>query len=121
LDITLVSSGSGASIAYLVFSSPDGFPDNHEKAIRHGFVPVATLGAGHQQIDLGSLPVGRYAIALYLDLNGNHKLDHGLLGIPKEPVGVSNNPKRLMGPPHFDECSFVHGPIPQVIPITLVR
>jgi hypothetical protein len=26
-----------------------------------------------------------------------------------------------MGPPRFDECSFVHGSIPQVISITLVR
>jgi 4,4'-diapolycopenoate synthase len=121
IDITLDPSGSGGSIAYLVFASPDGFPDNRDKALRHGFMPIATVKASHYQIDLGPLPVSRYAIALYLDLNGNHRLDHGLLGIPKEPVGASNNPKRLMGPPRFDECSFIHDSVPQVIPITLVR
>ncbi|MEO6817582.1 MAG: DUF2141 domain-containing protein, partial [Edaphobacter sp.] len=71
--------------------------------------------------DLGQLAAGQYAVTVYLDVNGNHKLDKNFLGIPKEPVGVSNNPKGHMGPPRFDECVFTHGSSEQVIAITLVK
>jgi acyl-CoA reductase-like NAD-dependent aldehyde dehydrogenase/uncharacterized protein (DUF2141 family) len=121
LDVTLPSGEHKAAIAYLLFSSPDGFPSDRSKAIRHDFVPTDESESRHQRIDLGPLPVGRYAVAVYLDLNGNHKLDQNFLGVPKEPVGVSNNPKPHMGPPRFNECSFAHGPDAQVISIILVK
>lgn len=121
LNIALPPGVHGATLAYLLFSSPEGFPGSRAKAYRHNFVPLAPSPARHQQIDLGSLPPGRYAVAVYLDLNNNRKLDKNLLGIPKEPVGVSNNPKAHMGPPRFDECAFTHGPEVQVISIQLVK
>jgi len=37
-----------------------------------------------------SLPYGEYVITVCQDTNGNDKLDYGLLGIPKEPIGISN-------------------------------
>lgn len=67
------------------------------------------------------LPAGTYAVSVYEDLNGNHKLDHNFLGIPREPVGASNNPKARIGPPRFDECSFQIGTTPKIITITLVQ
>jgi acyl-CoA reductase-like NAD-dependent aldehyde dehydrogenase/uncharacterized protein (DUF2141 family) len=108
-------------IAYLVFATPDGFPDMRDKALRRGFVPVAKTSSALQSMNIGPLPPGRYAVSVYLDENGNHKLDKGLLGIPKEPVGVSNNPKSHMGAPHFDECAFLHGRTAESISITLVH
>ena len=35
------------------------------------------------------LPEGEYVISIYQDLNANGKLDTNLVGIPKEPVGIS--------------------------------
>jgi len=52
------------------------------------------------------LPAGTYAVSAFLDENGNGKLDKNFLGMPTEPWGVSNNPKRGMRAPHFDEASF---------------
>lgn len=121
IDVTLPPAEHGTAIAYLVFSSADGFPNVPGKSFRHDFVPVASSTTNHQLINLGPLAAGRYAVVVYLDVNGNHKLDKGFLGIPTEPVGASNNPKGHMGPPHFDECSFVHGSDAQVIAITLVK
>ncbi len=121
LDITLPRDAHTADLAYLIFSSADGFPGAVEKSFRHGFVPVKPSADRHQTIDVGSIPAGRYAVSVYLDVNGNHKLDKSLLGIPKEPVGASNNPKIHMGPPRFDECAFTHGTKAQVIDITLVK
>jgi acyl-CoA reductase-like NAD-dependent aldehyde dehydrogenase/uncharacterized protein (DUF2141 family) len=121
LDIKLPAGQHKGSIAYLVFTSSSGFPNASEKSLRHGFVPIISFSEKHQRIDVGPLATGRYAVAVYLDVNGNHKLDQNFLGIPKEPVGASNNPKGHMGPPHFDECAFTHGSDAQVIAITLVK
>jgi acyl-CoA reductase-like NAD-dependent aldehyde dehydrogenase/uncharacterized protein (DUF2141 family) len=111
-------------IAYLVFAAPDGFPTDRDKALRHNFVPVAQPDAGLQRIDVGPLPPGRYAISVYLDENGNRKLDKNWMGLPKEPVGVSNNPnpnaKNHFGPPRFQESAFMHGRTSDLISITLV-
>jgi 4,4'-diapolycopenoate synthase len=86
--------------------------------VRHGFVPIPP-GAHKLLIDT-SLPPGTYAVSVYEDLNGNHRLDYNMLGIPREPVGASNNPRPHFGPPHFDECTFRIGAAGQTITINLV-
>lgn len=35
------------------------------------------------------LPEGEYVISIYQDVNANGKLDANLVGIPKEPVGIT--------------------------------
>jgi uncharacterized protein (DUF2141 family) len=37
-----------------------------------------------------NLPDGEYLFSVYQDSNGNKGLDKNILGIPKEPVGLSN-------------------------------
>jgi acyl-CoA reductase-like NAD-dependent aldehyde dehydrogenase/uncharacterized protein (DUF2141 family) len=118
LEVTLPADAHG-EIAYLIFADAEGFPDRREKALRHDFIPISHP-ASPQRIDLGAVPAGRLAVSIYLDENGNHKLDRSWLGIPKEPVGASNNPRGRLGPPHFDDCAFVHGPTAQIISIVLV-
>ena len=118
VDVRLAP-GAHGELAYLVFDSPSGFPGDREKAIRHGFLPIP---AGAQQLHIDTdLPPGTYAVSVYEDLNGNHKLDRNIFGIPREPVGASNNPPARMGPPRFNECSFRVGAAAQTITITLVR
>jgi acyl-CoA reductase-like NAD-dependent aldehyde dehydrogenase/uncharacterized protein (DUF2141 family) len=111
--------GATGSIAYLVFNAPDGFPQSQKKAVVHGFSAASPSGSV-TTIDAGELPAGRYAVSAYLDENGNHKLDSGLFGIPREPVGASNNPAPRMGPPRFDDCAFQFGSSTQTISIQLV-
>jgi uncharacterized protein (DUF2141 family) len=106
-------------LAYLIFDSAAGFPDHPESAIRRGFLPIPS-GAQQLQIET-DLPSGTYAVSVYEDLNGNHKLDRNILGVPREPVGASNNPQRRMGPPKFGDCSFRLGDESQTLFITLVR
>jgi uncharacterized protein (DUF2141 family) len=107
-------------VAYLLFDSPHGFPQDKSKAVKHGF--SAPVGPGPiETIDLGDLPPGNYAASVYLDQNNNGKLDSGLFGIPKEPIGASNNPRHRMGPPHFGECVFTMTSSPLSLSIQLVR
>jgi uncharacterized protein (DUF2141 family) len=107
-------------IAYLVFASPRGFPNDRTKALKRGLVPVPPNNAP-VVIDAGELAPGRYAVSVYEDVNANQNLDMGILGIPKEPVGASNNPAPHFGPPHFDECAFNMGNSDQKIAISLVE
>ena len=86
IDVHLTQQAHG-ELAYLVFASPSGFPGDRDKALRHGFLPIPS-NAQHLHIDT-DLPPGTYAVSVYEDLNSNHKLDHNLIGIPREPVGVS--------------------------------
>ena len=55
------------------------------------------------------IPPGRYAIELFVDLNGNGELDVSPRGIPREPVGFSNNPRLKRGKPSLQDCAFEHG------------
>jgi uncharacterized protein (DUF2141 family) len=52
------------------------------------------------------LPAGRYGIRCFLDLNGNGRLDRGLLG-PTEPWGMSWGNECRSGFPRFDDIAFV--------------
>jgi uncharacterized protein (DUF2141 family) len=53
-----------------------------------------------------SIPEGTYAYSMYVDLNGNGKLDKNIFGAPKEPYGFSNNFKPKFSAPDFSDCSF---------------
>lgn len=58
------------------------------------------------QVQMDSIPYGRYAMAIYHDENNNGDLDKNLLGIPKEPYGFSNNPRAKWSAPTYEETAF---------------
>jgi len=85
-----------------VFTSPDGWPENNNKAFIHGAHP---LSGDKTTVEL-QLPAGRYAIAVLHDENSNHKLDRNMIGYPKEGFGFSNNPKVGLSAPSFDKATM---------------
>ncbi len=52
------------------------------------------------------IPFGTYAFSVYHDLDNNEELDVNFIGIPKEPVGFSNDHQPKMGPPRFNGAAF---------------
>jgi uncharacterized protein (DUF2141 family) len=58
------------------------------------------------QTVLSDLKPGIYAIGVYHDQNGNGNLDTNIIGIPKEPIGTSNNAVSKFGPPKFEDAKF---------------
>ena len=52
------------------------------------------------------LPAGRYAIAVFHDIDSNGRLKTGIFGIPLEPVGFSKDPNWYFGPPKFGQAAF---------------
>ena len=85
-----------------VFTSPDGWPENNDKAFMHAGHPFTGDKA---TIEL-QLPAGRYAIAVIHDENSNHKLDRNMIGVPKEGFGFANNPKVAFSAPSFDKAAM---------------
>lgn len=49
---------------------------------------------------------GKYAVAVYHDVNKNKFLDKNFLGMPIERYGFSNDARGTFGPPYFSEASF---------------
>lgn len=94
-----------------VFASPDGWPEQTDKAVVHGGFPIASGAA----IETFQIPPGRYAVAAIHDENGNHKLDRNFLGIPKEGFGFANNPRVALSAPSFNAAATqVSCPLTQI-------
>ena len=67
---------------------------------------VTVDGREKIELDFENIPFGTYAISIYHDLDDNGKLDANFIGIPKEPVGFSNDHQPKMGPPKFNGAKF---------------
>ena len=54
---------------------------------------------------IDDVPSGDIAVLVYVDENENGLIDKNFIGIPKEPLGISNN-YRPKGPPAFSRAKF---------------
>ena len=69
-----------------------------------------------------ALEPGKYALALFHDLNGNGELDKNFVGIPKEPYGFSKDFRPKFSAPSFEDCAFeVTGESAQQISVKLTN
>jgi uncharacterized protein (DUF2141 family) len=107
-------SADGA-VAIALFDRADRF-DERKDAIRKAYL---TIDAGEARWLVEGLPAGDYALLAYHDENGNGELDFRPLGIPKEPIAVSNGAKRLLGPPRFADARFAVGAEPSSVTLEL--
>lgn len=99
VDITGVEAGVGQ----VVVSVWDSGENYLKKAFLTKTVPVLTLIDGKFRVTFNeALPV-ECAINVYYDKNTNGELDTNWVGIPDEPVGITNNVKGRFGPPDYEE------------------
>ena len=74
--------------------------DTNKKSVKQLVQAIADKKA---MVEINDLPSGKYSVRVFHDENDNKKLDTGMFGMPKEPWGMSNNVKAVMGPPDFKE------------------
>ncbi|MEP0365690.1 MAG: DUF2141 domain-containing protein [Cyclobacteriaceae bacterium] len=93
----------------------------HQEFLEEDFVLSykAKVGLEAEQVVELELNFGRYAVAIYQDLDGDAELDTNFIGIPKEPYGFSCNCMGVMGPPDFEKASFDFSKDGQQITISL--
>jgi uncharacterized protein (DUF2141 family) len=106
-------------IGIALFQEPRGFPEDTSKAVRAQDVDI-TPNTMTVQVVFDGLPQGAYAVSVRHDENLNGKLDKNFIGIPKEGYGASNNPKKKLHAPTFEEAKFTLGDTAQVIEIRLI-
>jgi uncharacterized protein (DUF2141 family) len=88
LVVKVNGAGTQGQVVAGLFSACDGFASfNMAKAAQ-----VKKAPAGNRVIlRFEGLAPGRYAVAAFHDEDGNGKVKTNFIGIPREPVGVSNN------------------------------
>lgn len=105
LNFTVKGARSNAgSILISLFKSADGFPDQAEKAVK---IKKVKATQGDIRVSMDQLPAGEYAIAFIHDENDNGKLDTSMIGIPKEGIGFSKDPRLTFGAPSFGQAKFI--------------
>lgn len=89
-----------------LFTSAEGWPEDLNKAFRHG---PTTITPGERQATAvwENLPPGDYGVVALHDENENRKLDRNIFGWPKEGFGFANNPYVGLSAPDF-RVALVH-------------
>ena len=107
-------------IRVALFRDGKGFPNDASQAVhtQGADIDPQTLSA---QVVFADLPAGVYAVSVFHDENMNEKLDKNFMGVPKEGYGASNNPKKKMGPPNFDDSKFQLSGTEQSVEIKLMH
>jgi uncharacterized protein (DUF2141 family) len=99
VEVTNLETSEG-QILLSVYDSDVGFPGDEDEAVMKMIIEI---GEKECQAEF-ELPPGIYAISLAHDINNNMEVDTNFLGIPKEPLGMSNYPD--MARPKFDKAKF---------------
>ncbi len=58
------------------------------------------------EVHFPGLAAGDYALSVFYDQDGNGEMATGMFGIPKEPVGFSNDARRKFGPAKWKQTRF---------------
>ncbi|MDJ0918382.1 MAG: MipA/OmpV family protein [Woeseiaceae bacterium] len=99
IELRLADAPSEGTLIVQVYDAPDAFGDLRDPAKEY-----VLSAAGEGPYRLNDVPNGDVAILAYYDVNANGRIDKNFIGIPKEPLAISNNyqPK---GPPSFVRAS----------------
>ncbi|MFZ0887256.1 MAG: DUF2141 domain-containing protein [Candidatus Binataceae bacterium] len=107
---------SYGSFRCAIFNSPDGFPENSDKAVGNAHARVADRRAS---CIFEGLPPGTYAVAALHDENDNERMDYGFLGMPLEGYGFSSDPTVTFKAPSFDAAKFDYRGGVLIVPIRI--
>lgn len=101
IEIKGIASEKG-NLYVALFRQKDEFPVFGKQYLGK-IVPVTSKKMSYA---FDNLSEGKYAIAIYHDVNKNGKLDKNYLGIPTEAYGFSNNARRTFSAPSFEEAEI---------------
>ena len=100
LDVRLRNSPDSGTLIFQVYDAADAFGDLRDPAQEFSLPAV-----GDGVYALEDVSDGEIAVLVYHDENGNGLIDKNFIGIPREPLAISNGYKPK-GPPSFARASF---------------
>ncbi|WP_448212012.1 DUF2141 domain-containing protein [Colwellia sp. MEBiC06753] len=105
LSITNINSSNGQIVVRVYDNKANWMSDKADEITLEQAFGLDAVENNRIDVSL-ELPQGNYSLYLFHDLDNNNEMAANWLGIPKEPVGTSNNAKGFMGPPSFDDANF---------------
>ena len=115
LNIRIGNAPADGRMVIQLYDSPSAFGDFRDPVAE---TVVDARGPGSYRVT-GVTP-GPLAVVVYVDANGNGRLDRNFIGIPKEELGISNG-YRPKGPPSFDRARIDVGADGAELDIALYR
>ena len=106
IELTGLAQASG-NVYIAVYNSPDDWLGD-DTVLQRKVVIADALDGEVVRTEL-ELPAGEYAFSIFYDVNNNGKLDTNFIGIPKEPLALSNNAIGKYGPPKYSDAVFKLG------------
>ena len=121
LKINILNLDKAGTLYLSICKDVIGFKNTVENESQEESCITSTREIDLQNLEISSmLPNGEYAISLFVDFNGNKKIDKNFFGIPREQYGFSNNVMGRMSAPTFDQAKFmVTGPTTQNIKLRI--
>ncbi len=102
IRVTVDNVGSGGILSVELYNDPKNFL-NKKGRLRRIRIPATDE---QHKVCFTIEEQGTFALAAYHDVDGNRKLKKRWNMTPKEPFGLSNNPKLKMGFPKFSKSAF---------------
>lgn len=104
ITITLTNFRNDSGVVRVALcNSKDTFTLEGDKAFKKTQSEIKNKQA---VVTFEDVPYGDYAIVAFHDENMSGKLEKGALGKPLKGYGLSNNPKKRVRQPTFDESKF---------------
>src|SRR5215204_1391891 len=101
LQIENIQTKKGGDISAAVFNK-----SNFLKTGKHLLSNTQEVTLSKIVFEFNNLQIGEYAFVAYQDIDRNKTMKTNFIGYPKEPWGISNNPRILFGPPSFEESKI---------------
>ena len=103
LSFSSLRSESG-NLQISLYGEKDGFLSDPDRVLQGWVIPAS------QALLVVELPAaGVYALGILHDEDGDGEMDTNFIGMPREGMGASNNPKSRFGPPGWDDAKFSIG------------
>lgn len=102
LEIQGVQAAKGGKLSAGIFDR-ENFP-KIGKAYR---VEIKSVEGNSMRIIFMGIPPNEYGVAVYQDIDQNNDLKTNLIGLPREPIGFSNDAKINFGPPSFEDAKVI--------------
>jgi uncharacterized protein (DUF2141 family) len=99
VNVIKIQSDRGGEVSVGVFKK-----ENFPKVGKQMVGMEKPVGGNSMQLTFEKVPVGEYGVVAFQDIDKNKDLKTNFVGLPKEPIGFSNDAKIKFGPPDFDDA-----------------
>lgn len=116
VTITEIEQPDAGPLTVMVWASEEGFPIDATKA---KFTQKVRPDRSTVAVTFSGVEAGDYAVSVYQDRNENGAPDRNFLGMPKEPIGLTNKTK--LGRPVFKKSLVSVGASGTTVSIKLLN